>query len=50
MIKELYNKTIKLAGHKKSKSILGFVSFIEIFIFQIPQYVLIIPMTIALNY
>ena len=50
MIKELYSKTIKLAGHKKSKSILGFVSFIEIFIFQIPQYVLIIPMTIARKY
>ena len=47
MIKELYNKTIKLAGHKKSKSILGFVSFIESFIFPIPPDVLIIPMTIA---
>ena len=47
MINELYNKTIKLAGHKKSKSILGFVSFIESFIFPIPPDVLIIPMTIA---
>ena len=47
MIKELYNKTIKLAGHKKSKSILGFISFIESFIFPIPPDVLIIPMTIA---
>ena len=47
MIKELYDKTIKLAGHKKSKSILGFVSFIESFIFPIPPDVLIIPMTIA---
>ena len=50
MIKELYNKTIKLAGHKKSKSILGFVSFIESFIFPIPPDVLIIPMTIARKY
>ncbi len=47
MLKELYNKTIILAGHKKSKSILGFVSFIESFIFKIPPDVLIIPMTIA---
>ncbi len=47
MLKELYNKTIILAGHKKSKSILGFVSFIESFIFPIPPDVLIIPMTIA---
>ena len=47
MFKELYNKTIQLAGHKKSKSILGFISFIESFIFPIPPDVLIIPMTIA---
>ena len=47
MFKELYNKTIRFAGHKKSKSILGFVSFIESFIFPIPPDVLIIPMTIA---
>ena len=47
MFKDLYNKTIQLAGHKKSKSILGFVSFIESFIFPIPPDVLIIPMTIA---
>ena len=47
MFKELYNKTIKLAGHKKSKAILGFISFIESFIFPIPPDVLIIPMTIA---
>ena len=47
MFKDLYNKTIKLAGHKKSKSILGFISFVESFIFPIPPDVLIIPMTIA---
>ena len=47
MFKELYNKTIRLAAHKKSKSILGFISFIESFIFPIPPDVLIIPMTIA---
>ena len=47
MFKELYNKTIKLAGHKSSKLILGITSFIESFIFPIPPDVLIIPMTIA---
>ena len=47
MLKELYIKTIQLAGHKRSKSILGFMSFIESFVFPIPPDVLIIPMTIA---
>ena len=47
MFKELYDKTIKLAGHKSSKLILGIISFIESFIFPIPPDVLIIPMTIA---
>jgi len=47
MFKELYEKTIKLAGHKSSKSILGIISFIESFIFPIPPDALIIPMTLA---
>ena len=47
MFKELYIKSIKLAGHKNSKIFLGFISFIESFIFPIPPDVLIIPMTIA---
>ena len=47
MFKNLYNKTITLAGHKKSKLFLGFIYFIESFIFPIPPDVLIIPMTIA---
>ena len=47
MFKELYLKSIKLAGHKKSKFFLGFISFIESFIFPIPPDVIIIPMTIA---
>ena len=47
MLKELYLKSIKLAGHKKSKLFLSFFSFIESFIFPIPPDVLIIPMTIA---
>ena len=47
MFKEIYEKTIKLAGHKSSKIYLGIISFIESFIFPIPPDVLIIPMTIA---
>ena len=47
MFKELYSKSIKLAGHKSSKFFLGIISFIESFIFPIPPDVLIIPMTIA---
>ena len=47
MFKDLYFKTIKLAGHKSSKFFLSIVSFIESFIFPIPPDVLIIPMTIA---
>ena len=47
MFKDLYFKTIKLAGHNSSKFFLGIMSFIESFIFPIPPDVLIIPMTIA---
>ena len=47
MFKELYTKSIKLAGHKNSKSFLAIISFIESFIFPIPPDVIIIPMTIA---
>ena len=47
MLKELYLKSLKLAGHKSSKFFLGVFSFIESFIFPIPPDVLIIPMTIA---
>ena len=47
MFKELYLKSIKLAGHKKSKFFLSFFSFIESFVFPIPPDVFIIPMTIA---
>ena len=47
MFKELYYKSLKLAGHKSSKIFLGIISFIESFIFPIPPDVFIIPMTIA---
>ena len=47
MFLKLYNKTIELAGNKKSNYFLGGLSFIESFIFPIPPDVVIIPMTIA---
>ena len=47
MFKQLYLKTINLAGHKSSKFFLCIMSFIESFVFPIPPDVLIIPMTIA---
>ena len=47
MFKDIYNKTLNLAGHKNSKRFLGFISFIESFIFPIPPDVLIVPMTLA---
>ena len=42
MIKQIYKKTIELAGHKSSKFFLAIMSFIESFIFPIPPDVLII--------
>ena len=47
MFKELYYKSLKLAGHKSSKFFLAIISFVESFIFPIPPDVFIIPMTIA---
>ena len=47
MLKKLYDKSIDIASSKKSISFLGFISFIESFIFPIPPDVMIIPMTIA---
>ena len=47
MIKIFYKKSIEWAAHKRAKSILGFISFIESFIFPLPPDLLIIPMTIA---
>ena len=47
MLRKLYDKSIEIASSKKSISFLGFISFIESFIFPIPPDVMIIPMTIA---
>lgn len=47
MIKQLYQKTLKLAAHRSSKKILGLVSFVESSFFPIPPDVMIVPMVIA---
>ena len=46
MIKNLYNKTMALAGHPQAIFLLGAVSFIEASFFPIPPDVMLIPMVI----
>lgn len=47
MLKNLYDKCIKLASHRYAKAFLAFFSFIESSIFPIPPDVMIVPMVIA---
>ena len=47
MFKGIYQKTLKLAGHKSSKFYLALVSFAESSFFPIPPDIMIIPMVIA---
>ena len=47
MLKKIYDKCIEWASHRLAKTILGFVSFLESFIFPIPTDAMIIPMVIA---
>ena len=47
MFKDLYQKTLKLAGHKSSKFYLALVSFAESSFFPIPPDIMIVPMGIA---
>ena len=47
MIKHLYQKSLKLAAHKSSKTYLAIVSFVESSFFPIPPDVMIVPMVIA---
>ena len=47
MIKKLYDKCVKWAGHKHAKPILAIESFIESSFFPIPPDVMIIPMVVA---
>ena len=47
MLKLLYQKSLKLAAHKSSKTFLAIVSFVESSFFPIPPDVMIVPMVIA---
>ena len=47
MFKDIYQKTLKLAGHKSSKFYLALVSFTESSFFPIPPDIMIIPMSLA---
>ncbi|MBC8295021.1 MAG: DedA family protein [Pelagibacterales bacterium] len=47
MFKDIYQKTLKLAGHKNSKFYLALVSFAESSFFPIPPDIMVVPMVIA---
>tara|TARA_B100001175_G_C19449840_1_gene610731 strand:- start:786 stop:1382 length:597 start_codon:yes stop_codon:yes gene_type:complete len=47
MLNALYQKSLKLAAHKNSKTFLAIISFIESSFFPIPPDVMIVPMVIA---
>ena len=47
MFKGIYQKTLKLAGHKSSKFYLALISFAESSFFPIPPDIMIIPMVIV---
>ena len=47
MLKNLYKKSLKLAGHKSSKIFLAIISFAESSFFPIPPDIMIVPMVLA---
>jgi len=47
MLKQLYQKSLKLASHKSAKLFLAIISFTESSFFPIPPDVMIVPMVIA---
>ena len=47
MINQLYQKSLKFAAHKSSKTYLAIISFVESSFFPIPPDVMIAPMVIA---
>ena len=47
MLKNLYKKSLKLAGHKSSKFFLAIISFAESSFFPIPPDIMIVPMVMA---
>ena len=47
MLKDIYQKVLKLAGHKSSKFYLAILSFAESSFFPIPPDIIVVPMVIA---
>ena len=47
MLKNLFDKCVKLASSKLANYILAFVSFIESFFFPVPPDLMIVPMVVA---
>jgi len=47
MLKKMYDKCVKWAGHRSANPILAFIAFLESFIFPIPTDAMLIPMVIA---
>jgi len=47
MLKNLFDKCVKLASSKVANYALGFVSFIESFFFPVPPDLMIVPMVVA---
>ena len=47
MLKDIYQKILKLAGHKSSKFYLAVLSFAESSFFPIPPDIMVVPMVIA---
>ena len=47
MLKNLFDKCVKLASSKLANYALGFVSFIESFFFPVPPDLMIVPMVVA---
>ena len=47
MFKELFEKSLKLARHKRAKFFLALISFVESSFFPIPPDIMIIPMSVA---
>ena len=47
MLKDIYHKVLKLAGHKSSRFYLAILSFAESSFFPIPPDIMIVPMVIA---
>ena len=47
MLKNLFDKCVKLASSKLANYSLAFISFIESFFFPVPPDLMIIPMVVA---